>query len=300
VRQHEYALEPALLGSRARFRYLTEKFGVSQGRLISRYPKRWKAQVYDGLGACSEIERKRIEERLARLDDRMMTRDSTWDGAMDWLSNAEAENARHEFHAIVAGANPRGNASVLLADELDEETPRWNVGRGIAVPREAALLANAIAPLLQIARTIVFIDPHFDPYRARSRATLAEFLARARGRANGVPIERVEFHTRFNEGNAGFDAECRRQLPQRIPAGVNVRFVRWRERAGGEGLHNRYVLTERGGVSLAWGLDEGAAAQTDDLILLDEPHFRTRWDQYCGANPAFELAAEILIEGALR
>ncbi len=297
---HEYALEPALLSSWERFRYLTERFGVSQGRLISRYPRRWKALVYTVLEACSEIDRKRVEERLSRLDDRMMTRIHDWDAARDWLSNAETEHATRPFHAIVAGANPRGNEAILLADDLDEETPRWHVSRAIVVPRQAVDLANALSPLLRVARVIVLIDPHFDPYRERARATLAEFLARARLRENGIPIERVEFHTRFDENNAGFDVECRRRLPRRIPAGIQVRFVRWRERAGGEGLHNRYVLTERGGVSLAWGLDEGAPAQTDDLSLLEEGLYRARWEQYCGANPAFDLAAEISIEGALQ
>ncbi len=296
---HEFALEPTLLNSWERFRYLTEKFGVSQGRLISRYPRLWKRLVYEGLEAGSEIDRKRIEERLSRLDDRMMTRVHEWDAARDWLSNAETEHGKRPFHAIVAGANPRGNAAILMADDLDELAPRWNVGRGIAVPRQAADLANALSPLLRIARSIVFVDPYFDPHKAKARTTLAEFLARAWARKNGILIERVEFHTRFDEHNAGFDAECRRQLPQRIPTGINVRIVRWRERVGGEGLHNRYVLTDRGGVSLAWGLDEGAPAQTDDLSLLEDALYRTRWEQYCGANPAFELAAEMMIKGAL-
>jgi len=297
---HEYALEPALLGTWERFRYLTEKFGMSQGRLISRYPRRWKALVYEAIGACSELDRKRIEEKLARLDDRMMTRVHAWDAARDWLSNAETEHAVRPFQCILAATNPRTNATVLVNDQLEEETPRWKVSRGLTVRREAPLLADAIAPVLRVARRIVFVDPHFDPYRAQARNTLAEYLARAKARDVSVPIEQIEFHTRFNDGNVGFDAECTRRLPQRIPNGMRVRFVRWRERNGGEGLHNRYVLTERGGLSFAWGLDEGAASETDDLQLLDDAVYRTRWAQYCGENPAFDLAAEIVIQGTLR
>ncbi|MBI3372910.1 MAG: hypothetical protein HY017_14305 [Betaproteobacteria bacterium] len=255
--------------------------------------------VYGSLEACSEIERKRIEDRLSRLDDRMMARVHEWDPVKDWLSNAEAEHGKRPFHAIVAGANPRGHGAVLAAEGLDEDTPGWKVNREIVVARQAADLADAVSPLLRIAREIVFVDPHFDPHRPRARTSLQEFVARACSRQNGVPIGRIEFHTSFREGIAAFDAECRRQLPQRIPAGLRVRIVRWRERAGGEGLHNRYILTDRGGVRLAWGLDEGAAAQTDDLSLLEEALFRTRWEQYCGMTPAFDLAAEITIEGSL-
>ena len=37
----EYAVEPVLLNNWPSFRYFYEKFGVPQGRLISRYPKHW-------------------------------------------------------------------------------------------------------------------------------------------------------------------------------------------------------------------------------------------------------------------
>jgi hypothetical protein len=42
-------LKPSLLNNWKDFRYFTEKFGIAQGRLISRYPKRWKRMVYESL-----------------------------------------------------------------------------------------------------------------------------------------------------------------------------------------------------------------------------------------------------------
>lgn len=294
---YEFALEPTLLNSWERFRYLTEKFGVQHGRLISRYPKRWKALVYEALGACSEIDKKRIEERLVRLDNRMIRRAREWEPARDWLSNAENEHAKRPFHAIVAAMNPRAAPDVLIVDDLDEDTLRWRVAREIQVPRQAVALANAVSPLLSVAREIMFIDPHFDPYKTRSKTTLREYLLRACARENAIELQRVEFHTLFKDSIVRFDAECQRALPERIPADVRLRIVRWRERNGGEGFHNRYILTDRGGVRLAWGLDEGAGAQTDDLSLLEDSMFRTRWDQYLGANPAFDMVGEMIIVG---
>jgi hypothetical protein len=78
-----YCLEPSLLNNWKDFRYFTEKFGASQGRLISRYPKRWKKLVYDSLSNCGEVERKRIEEGLQRIDDRLIPRQGTWDPQQD-------------------------------------------------------------------------------------------------------------------------------------------------------------------------------------------------------------------------
>ena len=69
---YEYARRADLLSNWKDFRYFTEKFGVSRGRLLSRFPKRWKRLVYESLANCGEIERKRIEEGLHRLDDRLV------------------------------------------------------------------------------------------------------------------------------------------------------------------------------------------------------------------------------------
>ena len=42
----EYAVEPAAIGSDWQtFRYLIEKFGFDQGRLISQFPKHWFREV---------------------------------------------------------------------------------------------------------------------------------------------------------------------------------------------------------------------------------------------------------------
>jgi hypothetical protein len=50
-------------------------------------------------------------------------------------------------------------------------------------------------------------------------------------------------------------------MAARLLSGVSVEFVRWRQKAGGDKLHNRYVLTDIGGVSLGVGLDEGQRAR---------------------------------------
>lgn len=295
---HEFALDPELLDNWERFRYLTEKFGVSQGRLISRYPKRWKAMVYAAASGSSDIERKRIEVRLQSIDDKMLARIHQWDSNQGWLANADSEHGRQPFHAIIANTNPNGREWILACDELDESTPRWAIERERVVSRDAASLAAAISPLVCAAKSIVFIDPHFDPYKVRVRNTLKAFLEVCFTRRVDPAVEKVEFHTQFKPEINDFVGECHRQLPQRIPAGISLRIVRWRERPGGEGLHNRYIMTERGGVRLAWGLDEGGQAQTDDLSLLEPTLYSTRWRQYCSEEPAFDLVDDLIVVGS--
>jgi hypothetical protein len=228
----------------------------------------------------------------------MLTRISEWNPQLDWLLNAEMENGKRPYHAIIAENNPRNQTQILIVDDLSDEIPLWHVEREKVIQRTAVKLADSVEILVANAREIIFIDPHFDPYKAKARNTLKAFIGKIVLRTNGIPIERIEFHTLYKPDIRSFSSECERQLPQRIPSGIKVRILRWKERDGGEGLHNRYILTERGGVRLAWGLDEGSPSQTDDISLLEVDLFKTRWCQYCGDNPAFDLAEEIIIVGS--
>jgi hypothetical protein len=59
-----------------------------------------------------------------------------------------------------------------------------------------------------------------------------------------------------------------------------VEFARWEQRDGGDLVHNRYVLTDLGGVSFGVGIEAGRAGETDDLQLLAPATYVLRWAQY--------------------
>ena len=294
---YEYALEPELINNWKDFRYFTEKFGVSKCRLISRYPKRWKKMVYDNLYTCGEIERKRIEEKLRLIDDRFLIRQHEWDNEENWLSNAMKEHNRRPFRAILAKTNSNQQEFVLEGDNIDETHPLWNVCTTHIVQRNAISMAGYVAPLLRISKEILFIDPHFGPENLRYRRPLEAFLATALEGRPGVPLMNVEVHLVDKVQSDFFKETCEKILPQIIPTEIKVRFIRWHEREGGERFHNRYILTERGGVSFGVGLDEGPPGATDEINLLDIDTFQYRWRQYSNAKPAFDIIDELVIEG---
>ena len=87
-------------------------------------------------------------------------------------------------------------------------------------------------------------------------------------------------------------------MPAVIPVGISVRLVRWKQKIVGEKLHNRFILTDRGGVIFGVGLDDGdgAAEETDDIKLLDDETYKIRWQQYT-SGVAFDLVDELVIIG---
>lgn len=293
---YEYALEPELVatwGNRQDSRYFAEKFGLGQPRIVSRYPRRWKRLVLEALGRVDNVEPARVVELVQRLSEKMVhRREYVWDPGRTWSDNARAEHERAPFHAILARQNADGHPRVLIAAELNDATPLWAVPRAVAIARRAADMAAAVAAMLRIAEIVVFVDPYFGPDRPRHRRTLEAFLrATTDGRVVDGPA-RLEVQTSGDEARTGargfFEAECQRRLPGCIPAGARLRVVRLVERPGGERLHNRYILTDTGGVLFGAGLDDGDEGATDDVQLLERAQYEERWRQYAGDPSAFD------------
>jgi len=294
----EYAVDPVLMGSWERFKFLTSHFGIQTGRLISRYPSHWKKLVYEamtaaeGRGELRPVERTKIVEKLKGIDTKLAPRNPQWKDAMSWISNAIEEDGRDPFCAILSNDNSSGHAKVLTYDELDEVPPLWRAEHERVTPRTPEAFAIAIAPLVKISKNLIFIDPYFDPNSGDVLRTIRVILNRCVGARYGKPFESIEFHTLFKGEIVNFRAQCQARLPRQIPRGLSMRVVRWQVRKDGDGIHNRHVLTDRGGIRFPWGLKVGDEQETDDLILMAESTYRHRWDQFLGANPAFDLADE--------
>lgn len=289
---YEYALDPGVLYNFDKVRYFLEKFGVHRGRLISRFPRKWKRMVWEACVTCGDIERKRIEESLINADVKFISSNRDYNGNSTWLNNAEDQHALRPFHAIISKSNPRASAVVLIADDLTETTPLWNVPRERVVPRKAFDLASHIEPLLRMATEVIFIDPYFDPYAPRYRRTLKAFARVIH--SNGGHC-RIEYHLKYSD--SAFQDGCQANLPSILPTGLEIKFIRWRQIDGGETLHPRYILTDRGGVRIEHGLDEGRDGECTDVSLLDLSVYQQRWKDYREA-PAFEFVDEITIAGS--
>lgn len=297
---HEYALEPELVatwGRRRDSRYFSEKFGLGQPRIISRYPERWRNLAWEAFQArrsANDMERTRMEALLSRLSERMVCRHNyIWGDDQTWLENAHGEHARFPFHAILARANAAGPPSTLIAEELDDMTALWIALRSVTVERSAGEMATMVATMLRLADVIIFVDPYFRPARRANRRPLEAFLrAAVHARSTKMPA-RVEVHTWLDEDRSGtrefFEEQCRRSLPRCIPEGMKPVLLRLRERPGGQRMHNRYILTDVGGVVFGAGLDDGAAGETDDVSLMDRAQYQLRWSQHASETMAFDV-----------
>src|SRR5215831_11889020 len=100
---------------------------------------------------------------------------------------------------------------------------------------------------VRIAKVIIFVDPRFGAENARHRRPLEAFL---RSVLAGRPTDS--------------ETECRERLPRCIPSGLVVVVRRLGGRTGGESPHNRFILTDIGGVTFDRGLDDGSDGERDE------------------------------------
>ena len=277
----EFAVEPeAIVSSYREFSYIVEKFGVCEGRVISRFPKTWKRLVYEAAQARHQgkVEGKKIEERLRGLSDEVLIAMSRPAGTGGWIEIALAEHQRQPFDYLITNA-PQGIAEAVPVETLDGEHPCLQITREMSIPREPEAMASACAFLLKTAKVIKIIDPHLDFSKSRFREPFKAFMKHVRAGTQ------IEIYRGIDDG--GPAREFMRQnaeqfLPNALPAGVNARI---RLLPAGS-MHNRFLLTDLGGIKFGVGLDAAGhnTAPEDELSLMVPDVWQARWCQYSGGE----------------
>jgi hypothetical protein len=298
----EYALEPELVstwGNRSDFRYYITKFGIGTCRLVSRYPKRWKRLIWESFSSQNDMERKRLEEMIMRLSEKMIIRsEAIWNADLSWLENAEEENSRLPFHAIIARSNPRKSECILTSENIgSEQISLWSNPKGLVIKRNAKDMAVAVSSLLSNCSEVVFVDPHFGPENKRHVRPLVAFLRIMVNNQVRELVKRIEVYTSDKADITFFHKTCIDNLTKIIPKGLRVKFCRLKQQESGDKLHNRYILTDIGGVRFDIGLDEGIKGETDDVSLLDKTQYKFRWKQYASDKRGFDIVDFIEIQG---
>lgn len=286
---HAFAVEPELAatwGKREEFRYIVDKFGLGTPRVLLELPKfnAWRKAVFDAATRLdlSQQDQSRLTELIQRLGEHKHRRtDTAYNGLRPWLDNAEAEHARAAFAGILATQNPRNCSAVHVGAHLDQTTTAWEVPTGATVLRTAAAITDVLAPMLTNCHAVHLIDPHFGPENPRHQRVLTAIAARTTAPA-------VVVHC-ASAAAASFFQQAADKL--RMRRGISVEYVRWREKSG-QRFHNRYVLTELGGVQFGDGLDDDngkGANQKDDVHLLSPSQYQRLWGAYVDSDGTFEL-----------
>lgn len=284
---HEYALDPNVLSNWDRVRYFLDAFGPWKGRFIAKYPRNWKKLVYDVVKDRPNIEKKRIEQRLSAMTDSVFySRVGThYDGTKSWFANATIEHNRCCFHAIIT-EEPSNDSNVINGTEVDEQCHLWRVDSGKIVPRDPGHFVTIIKMLLIASEEIAIIDPYFQSGRLGKVQPLVEICKITANRQCSIQVHFSEHHVAYREAKRSAETA----LPSKLPEGAKVSLHCWNERKGGPRLHNRFIITNIGGVQFGDSVEAGDEGQEDRITILDENSHRLIWSQFIESPGAFDSA----------
>lgn len=328
---YEYALDPTLvvdwaIGRRGRF---VGQFGMDQRRLVSDYPKDWVGAVYGAFYEYFGYDDSSLEFQNAQpelqsyvqwLSEFTVQRDVKRSAEHAWLQDAVAEHIKQPFHAIMTTTgNGVDCREVITPEVLDNiRDLRWYLPTITATKKSAEELAAAMEPMLRSAKYIVLVDPYFDASDARYQASFSALIqaaCRARGSGRSLPaftvMTGIEQKHKPHEGEFTREAMARvasdlyvkaqREIPKLLPKGMSLDFYCLKHPDTGDPLHNRYVLTDIGGVIAPYGLAEYKPGETheakDDLTPMPKGMYSERYRQYVKKAGIDIVLDPIRIEG---
>jgi hypothetical protein len=266
----EFAIEPGVIRSWARMQFLTHSIGWDKGRLLARFPPRWEKAILQAADDDSEINRKRMIEKLKQWFDAKLIVDRIdlrWNDQETWLANAIAECERlgHcAFAGIVVEAVSVSKDVVVAFDGLDEHQPPWQVARDANCARQPREMARVAEKLLRHSQHVVFVDPNFNPEN--------EYIVPLRSFIEIVPQSaHLEYHVNAQKWESrGFDqfvTRCREQVRGSLPAGRRIVFKLFMPRCGE--MHERFILTDIGVIAFDKGLNRGGGTTRVSLLASD-------------------------------
>ncbi len=298
---YEYALDPELLSNWTNFQRIISLFGITKGRLISRFPRRWERMVYDSC-ASGTTERSRIEIALKRISrDMLLPRKHYWGDGLRWIDNAKAEHTRRPFHAVLASEADPILSFVIDATDLDHtDLPKLlEAGPSKIILRTPEELGRAVLPLFLLSKQMLIVEPNF---RINGSGFLKTWEALMKSmldtQGNLRPSLEIELHLGADKLNDFVDAQAslNAKLAPLIPAGNRVSVVNWPK----EDVHNRYLLTDKAGIQIGEGLglpDERSNRRDDTLSFTDKETTDKLIEKYKRKRPG---QATYLVDGTMR
>ena len=316
---YEYAIEPELFATWCRplhAQTVDNNFGLGTPRILSTDMKksRWKSKVFsafeswvDTIPLSPDDDKKKAEIQFLRANITELIQGVTeysvqrpnwkFQPEKTWIDNALEEHRKYNFHALLCEQNVGNCADIISKVDFERGShSKWLLKTQKEILSNPVKMAKGLEPLLRMAKEIIFIDPYFRSNRRKWRRSFQEIFQVISTSYWKMSEIKVEIHASRDIEKAPSpehfkEEECEKYMPQIIPSGLKVKFVRWSKFSEGEELHNRYILTNLGGVKVDPGFDERASGSLTEFILLGKEIYKKRWNQYSNGK-SFKLAED--------
>ncbi len=297
---YEYAIDPKCLSEFNTFWQALNQFGIHHGRVLCTCPKKWlrdvRKAIYDAAGD-DYVERDKMIDRVEELQHSgwLITRalSKPDDSANSWIERILPEHRRMPFHGIICNGSENDVDCILTKYDLNDKNSNWYVDPTPQVTRTATDIAFAFAPLGRLSSDLLIIDPYFGE-KPHNFSSIPEIVQASH--CTERPLKRVEIHTVSNRKGGiaatkksvrhALSVEFRASLPAELPIRVSI----WECKEKGDVFHDRYLLTDLGGVGITVGLDVG---QEDVRSNEDTTMFRLGRELYERRKAQFDRSSTL-------
>lgn len=276
----EYAVDPVAIGADWQiFKDLIDRFGADKGRLISRLPTKWEKKVIRAAkkAGVPDVRMSSIVERLRQSKHKVVDfhRAAAYDDKVDWIGNALREHGTRPFKAIICNAGKAVCVEAVEPDDCSDTHPLFRAITSCDVTRTADQIADSLHTLTEVSKHVDIVDPYFDlrPGKGNYLATLVSLLKRLKGASDRTKVIRIHFRNHDTRPSAEILArDGSAKLKKCLPLGYSIEFYAWSEKRGGEDFHDRYILTELGGIMIGAGISVAGPEESVAFVSLNFEH----------------------------
>lgn len=268
---HEYAIDPSLLSDVFNCERIFASFKPEQGRILSDVPRKWHEAAFQAINSiphdrCQPVMKKTLKNALRKLlqEDLCVNRNCrSWDKqAETWIQYAADRNAEYPFAAILAGeASEEPVKAYALSQLLISHPECWGEATQIPVPREASEIVDALMPLFRMSRRIELVDMHLYPGEAASRRVLVQLLQRVEEFNFGRGVKRIVVHS--SDHRKDMQSALTTHLMRHLPTDFVLEYKLWPISVE----HDRFALTDVGGIDLGHGFDEAKPGRATEVRM---------------------------------
>ena len=303
-----FAIEPKAMESPELSTQLVN-FGFDQGRIIGIVPEKWLEEVKS---VCSRIDQGKCKQIISLVEElkkgRVIQRLPFFEVHAEWIDTATSVPAEFLQGIIVQDKAGRIDSRLMDVNDFYSSGSNWKVSRSRLPSRNAAEMANSVACFMRIACQIKFVDPYFKDsprhldflkeclrirkeWRFKSKLAMEIHFSIPKGSPGDSAADLV------GNGNKRFPYICRYsidQLESIMRKGDTLTLFQWSELEDESKprFHDRFVLTEIGGVDFGGGLDTGERGEDTTAGLLSTEITNTLNRRYDAKSDEFLLRNE--------
>lgn len=289
---YEFAISPILFTEWQDLRFFLQTFGREEGRLLSDIPrKKWINMTRKEINASDngQVMKKRLKAGIERLERKAIYRRNAVPEVESelWIDHALEAHRCRPLQAILTDNYDGDHESIIINDRDFTDDIRWKIPLDATVARSANIMVQTIQPMLDCAREIILIDRNFDPDKYRWRLFLLELASILSQRPFSPSINKIGFHVGDDIAANHLELLCRNHIENNVPDNMQIIFFVWPR----DELHDRYVLTDIGGVRFGIGLDiyDGQGPEEVEISRISEGTFGKWWSLCKTRTAAFSI-----------